>query len=92
MKAINSIVTVAIVASAYAVHAGTPQEEADSLAGFNLGRSIGAKRSLEGFPKPSLDYLDSIIKITIPNETQAYRVGFKMGYLDGWEKRDGKPL
>lgn len=105
MKAIIvSIVSLATLATAFPLRAteptepseiiriGTPQQEADALAGFNLGRSIGAKRALEGFPKPSLEYLDSIIKLTIPNESAAYKVGFKAGYIDGWEKRDGKPL
>ncbi len=74
------------------IRVGTPQEERDALEGFNLGRSIGAKRAREGFPKPTLEYLDSILKITVPNASEAYKVGFKAGYIDGWEKRDGKPL
>jgi hypothetical protein len=105
MKPILAITTAIIfplAASAHA-HAGTlaehsdfirvgnPQEEADANAGFNLGRSIGAKRAREGFPKPSLEYLEAIIKATIPNESEAYKVGFKVGYIDGWEKRNGDP-
>lgn len=74
------------------IRVGTPQEERDALEGFNLGRSIGAKRAREGFPKPTLEYLDAILKITVPNASEAYKVGFKAGYIDGWEKRDGKPL
>lgn len=68
------------------------QREADTLRGFNLGRQIGAKRAQEGFPKPTLDYLDSILRLTAPNESEGFKVGFKAGYLDGWEKRDGTSL
>ncbi len=78
--------------SASSLSASHDQREADTKAGFNLGRSIGAKRAREGFPKPSLAYLDSIIQATIPNESEAYKLGFKTGYVDGWEKRDGSPL
>jgi hypothetical protein len=62
------------------------QREADTQRGFSFGREIGARRAREGFPKPSVDYLNSIIQTTTPNESDGYKLGFKAGYIDGWEK------
>ena len=74
------------------LYPATPQNEADEKAGFNLGRPLGAKRSLDGLPFPSDEFLDSIIKTTIPNKSEAFKQGFKAGYFDGWQSRDGKPI
>jgi hypothetical protein len=57
------------------------QREADTRRGFNFGREIGARRAREGFPEPSVDYLDSIIRATIPSESDGLSSASKLATL-----------
>ena len=78
--------SVANLAPAALSPAANAQREADAQRGFDAGFPIGQKRHREGFPKPGLAYLDSILDIAARGEGDGYRVGFKGGYLHGWEE------
>ena len=61
------------------------QREAETYAGLKEGRRVGNNRYREGFPRPSLDYLDAILSTTLKHESEAWKLGFKGGYLSAWE-------
>lgn len=61
--------------------------EADTWAGFQEGRRIGNRRYREGFSRPTLAYLDGILAATSASQPEAWKVGFKGGYLSAWDNK-----
>ncbi len=75
----------AIARVAPAIAPDSTSREADARNGLQEGRRIGNRRYHEGFPKPNLDYLDHILAAVNSDQSEAWKTGFKGGYLSAWD-------